>query len=59
MTRWQRGLKEHRPNGETSYQGNPPEVEALEELTDLVNYLMLMEERWSGNKFEQRGQWGL
>lgn len=54
MTRWHRGLKEHRKNGETDYQGNPPEVEALEELTDLNNYLQLMSKGWTNAVLKQR-----
>ncbi len=54
MTRWHRGLREHRKNGETEYQGNPPEVEALEELTDLINYLQLMSKGWTNKQLKQR-----
>ncbi len=54
MTRWNRGLAEHRPNGESEYVGAPPEVEALEELADLVNYLMLMSQHWTTERLSER-----
>ncbi len=54
MVRWRRGLAEHRTNGETEYVGAPPQVEALEELADTINYLMLMQQKWSGVKLESR-----
>lgn len=53
-TRWRRGLAEHRQNGETEYVGAPPESEALEELADLLNYLMLMREGWSADQHVTR-----
>ena len=52
--RWRRGLKEHRKNGETEYVGAPPEVEALEELADTINYLTLMQNKWGTTKLNKR-----
>ncbi len=52
--RWRRGLAEHRKNGETEYVGSPPEVEALEELADTINYLTLMQGKWGNAKLKKR-----